>query len=114
MAKLNHPNHALGDCFKPYNAFCSLQTTFHCIGEARPGGTSMYTSSSRSPWRKHFLRQIGAVVSPSLQQERSALAQYLISLPVRRFLDNLSHISEYIPSPPALLYIFLPTHLLCA
>ena len=63
---------------------------------------------------KHFLRQIGAIASPSLQQEISVLSQYLISLQVRKFLDNLSHMSEYIPSQPSLLYIFLQTHLLCA
>jgi len=46
---------------------------------------------------KHFLHQIGAVASLSLQQERSVFSQYLILLQVRRFLDNLSHMSEYIP-----------------
>ena len=60
-----------------------------------------------------FLRQIGATASPSLQQKRLVLSQYLILLQVRNFLDNLPHMSEYIPSQQALLYIFQLIHLLC-
>ena len=34
----NFPNHALGDCFKPYNAFLNRQTVFCAILPMNPSG----------------------------------------------------------------------------
>ena len=55
MDFMNLPNHALGDCFSPYNDFFNLNTFRQCTsGIMHPGGKSMYTSSDNSPCRKAF------------------------------------------------------------
>lgn len=51
----NLPNQALEDYFKPYKDFFSLHTLQTLLGLfLTPGGTSMYTSSSKFLLRKAF------------------------------------------------------------
>ena len=55
MDFVNLPNHALEDCFSPYNDFFKLHTFRQCtFGIMHPGSKSMYTSSNNSPCRKAF------------------------------------------------------------
>ena len=51
----NLSNHAWGDCLSPYSDFLSLQTLSLLKEVSSPGGISIYTSSSKSPFRNVFL-----------------------------------------------------------
>ena len=89
-----------------YKAFCNLQTTFPCIREARPSGMSMYTSSSRSPWRKAFFTSNWCSGQSKFAVRKiNTLTTFNFSIGEK--VDNLSHMSKYIPLQPALLYTFL-------
>ena len=51
---MNCPNHALGDCLRPYSAFRSLHTFPMEFAMLYHGGKPMYTSSSKSLCRNAF------------------------------------------------------------
>jgi hypothetical protein len=56
IAQENCLNHALRNCFRPYKTFFSLHTLpIEDESESSsPRGTSIYTSSFKSPWRSAF------------------------------------------------------------
>lgn len=49
---------ALGAYFNPYKAFFNLNTMFSLLGQTKPYGCFIYTSSLRSPFKKTLLHPI--------------------------------------------------------
>ena len=54
-SKCNFSNQALGVCFRPYNALCSLHTMIGNFESTNPGGCTKYTSSTNSPIKKGII-----------------------------------------------------------
>jgi hypothetical protein len=113
IAILNCPNHARGDCFRPYSALCSLHTTLVSVDAVYPGGGPCIPLLQVRHGEKHFLHQIDVVASQGWLQEITGSIQCSVLQLVRTFLDSQPHRFVCSLLPPVLLCTFLQIRLPC-